>query len=426
MVAQPARRSASGAGVMIPISKPLLGEPEAAAARRAVLSGWVTQGPEVAAFEREFAAHVGADHACAVSNCTTALHLALDGVGVGPGDEVITASHSFIATANAIRHCGARPVFVDIRPDTFNLDPAAVSAAVGPRTRAILCVHQMGMPCELAAILTIARRHGLPVIEDAACAAGSEIRWGSGWERIGRPHGDVACFSFHPRKVMTTGDGGMLTTRCPKLNERFRRLRQHGMTITDAVRHNSPVVLVEGYEAVGYNYRLTDLQAAVGRVQLARLPALVAERREIAAHYRELLAALPGVEPPAEPADVRSNWQSYCVRLPPRANQTAVMQAMLERGVATRRGIMCAHREAAYRDLAQPWALYRSEEAQDRCILLPLFAGLTAQLQAEVVAALGEAIAAGAGAAAGPLAPDAMTGRRGTAPPREGWHDAAG
>src|SRR5215218_6310980 len=183
---------------MIPIAKPVLDEHEVEAVRRVILSGWVTQGPEVAAFEREFAEYVGAPHACAVSNCTTALHLALLAVGVGPGAEVITVSHSFIATANAIRYCGATPVFIDIEPDGYNMDPALIAAAITPRTRAILCVHQIGMPCDLACIVEIGKRHGLPVIEDAACAIGSEILWNGRWERVGRPHGDIACFSFHP------------------------------------------------------------------------------------------------------------------------------------------------------------------------------------------------------------------------------------
>src|ERR1700724_1425608 len=161
---------------MIPIAKPFLGEQEAAAARRVILSGWVTQGPEVAAFEREFAAFVGTSYACAVSNCTTALHLALIAVGVQPGDEVITVSHSFIATANAVRYCGATPVFVDVELDTFNMDPSLVERAITSRTKAILCVHQLGMPCDVRAIVDIARRHGLTVIEDAACAIGSEIQ----------------------------------------------------------------------------------------------------------------------------------------------------------------------------------------------------------------------------------------------------------
>jgi len=191
----------------IPIAKPLLDEREVEAVRRVILSGWVTQGPEVEAFERDFARQVGASHACAVSNCTTALHLALLAVGVGAGDEVITVSHSFIATANAVKYCGATPVFIDIEPDTYNMDPALIEAAITPKTKAILCVHQLGMPCDLAAIVEIGRRREVPVIEDAACAIGSEILWNGRWEKIGKPHGDIACFSFHPRKVITTGDG---------------------------------------------------------------------------------------------------------------------------------------------------------------------------------------------------------------------------
>lgn len=379
---------------MIPIIRPLMDEAEADAARRPILSGWLTQGPEVAAFEKEFAAYTGAPYACAVSNCTTALHLSLLAAGVGPGDEVITVSHSYIATANCARYCGALPVFVDIDPRTFNIDPDRVEAAITPRTKVILCVHQVGMPCDLSALLPLARRHGLVLIEDAACAIGSEILWNGQWERIGKPHGDAACFSFHPRKIMSTGDGGMITTANPEWDARFRLLRQHGMSVPDTVRHGSRQVIFETYPEIGFNYRMTDIQAAVGREQLKRLPEIVAQRREMAARYTRLLSGVPGLTPPYEPSWARSNWQSYTVTLSEGCDQRQVMQSMLDRNIATRRGIMCSHREPAYRDayLAGPGGLRNSEEAQERNILLPLFHQLTEEQQDRVVETLRAAL----------------------------------
>lgn len=379
---------------MIPVAKPLLGREEADAAREIVLSGWLSQGAQVAAFEAEFASVVGAPHACAVSNCTTALHLALIGMGVEAGDEVVTVSHSFIAAANVIRQCGAIPVFVDIEPGGFNMDPAAVTSAITLRTRAVLCVHQMGMPCDLPALMEITRARGLPLIEDAACTSGSEILVGHGWSKIGRGHGDVACFSFHPRKVITTGEGGMLTTRDPDLDARFRLWRQHGMSIPDTVRHRSAAVVFEDYPVSGYNYRMTDMQAAIGREQLKRLPGIVARRRALAERYRGLLRDLEGVQPPAEPAWARSNWQSYCVTLAEGIDQRALMQHMLDDGVATRRGIMCAHLEPAHADLVARHPLHRSESARDRSILLPLYAQMTDAEQDRVAQALSAAIKA--------------------------------
>ena len=385
----------------VPLARPCLGREEVCAAERAILSGWVTQGPEVAAFEREFCEFVGASHACAVSSGTTALHLALLSVGVQPGDEVITVSHSYIATANSIRYCGARPVFVDIDSATFNIAPRRIEEAISERTRAILCVHQMGMPCDLKAVLDVARQHRLAVVEDAACAIGSEVLWDGNWQRIGRSHGDVACFSFHPRKLLTTGDGGMLTTSDAAMDSKFRLWRQHGMSVPDTVRHASPSVVFEAYPELGFNYRLTDIQAAVGREQLKRLPAAIDERRCLAARYRELLADIPGLKLPTEPAWARTNWQSYCVRLPEDLDQREVMQRMLDDGIATRRGIMCAHREPAYSD-PESWRcsqtqctprrhcpnLIESEKAQDHGVILPLFSRMTEQQQERVATAL--------------------------------------
>jgi nucleotide sugar dehydrogenase len=374
----------------VPMARPVLLDEEAEAAASVVRSGWILQGPKVAAFERDFARFTGAPHACAVSSGTAALHLALLGVGVGPGDEVITVSHSYIATANSIRYCGAAPVFVDIDPASFNMDPARLAAALSPRTRAILCVHQAGLPCDLRAILAFAREHGLRVVEDAACAAGSEILWDGRWERIGRPHGDAACFSFHPRKLLTTGDGGMITTSDAQMDRMFRLWRQHGMDAAASAGPGEARISPESFPVVGYNYRMTDVQAAIGRAQLKRLPELVARRRELVERYRRKLGAIPSIAFPSEPAWARTNWQTLLIGLPPGVVQREVIKALHRDAISSRPGIMNAHEEPAYAGHPAP-PLPHSERARRHCLALPLYDGLTAHDIDRLVAVLAEA-----------------------------------
>ena len=365
---------------MIPITRLALGDDEVAAVGEVLRSGWLMNGPRTEEFERLVADYVGAEHAVAVSSCTTALHLALIAAGVGPGHEVICPSFSFIATANAIRYAGAEPVFVDIDPHTFNVDPDLIEAAVTSRTRAVMPVSQIGLPADIPSVLDVASMFGLHVVEDAAPSLGSAI----GGKRIGSLS-DLTCFSFDARKILTTGEGGMVTTDSADYASRLRSLRAHAASVSTADRDRSRELVFETYPEVGFNYKITDIQSAIGVVQMSRLDDVIAERRRLAARYDELLADVPGVTTPYEPIGYQHVYQSYCVRIDGN-RRDRVMAAMNARGVATRR-ILAVHEEPVYRD-ASHLPLPVTEEAAATTMLLPMFVGLTDAELDETVDAL--------------------------------------
>jgi perosamine synthetase len=355
---------------MIPIAKPYLTEEEAQAAYDTILTGWITQGPRVAEFEEKFAKYTGAKYAVAVSNCTTGLHLAMIAAGVTAGDEVICPSMSYIATANSIKYVGAKPVFAEIDPANYNLDIKDVERRITSKTKAILLVHQIGMPADIDAFQALADKHGLRLIEDAACAAGSSYKG----KKIGG-HSELVCFSFHPRKVISTGDGGFVTTNNEAYYQRMKLLRQHGMSVNDRVRHESSKLIFEDHVEVGYNYRMTDIQAAVGIKQLEKLDWIVEERRKVAQQYHEAFADIDTILLPLEEDGYFSNYQSYSILLKDNCpvGRNDLMQKMLDAGISTRRGIMTAHRETAYRTEVAGLQLPVSEKACDQSIILPLY-----------------------------------------------------
>lgn len=361
---------------MIPIAKPYLTKEEAQAAYDTILSGWITQGPKVQEFEELFAGYTGAKYAVAVSNCTTALHLSMIVSGLGPGDEVICPSMSYIATANAIKYVGAIPVFAEVQPLNYNLDPEDVEQRITTKTKAILLVHQIGMPADIYAFKELCEKYDLKLIEDAACAAGSAYKG----KKIGS-HSELVCFSFHPRKVISTGDGGMITTNRKDYYNRLKLLRQHGMSVNDRVRHVSDKVIFEDHLEVGYNYRMTDIQAAVGIKQLEKLDWIVEERRKIGAIYNEAFKNIEFINLPIEKEGYFSNNQSYSVYLKESCpiDRNDLMQKLLDEGIATRRGIMTTHRETAYKKIQNDINLPVSEDLQDRSIILPLYVPMKLQ-----------------------------------------------
>lgn len=369
----------------VPLLRPWIEEEEIQAVAEILRTGWISQGPRVAEFESAIASYVGAKQGIATNACTSALHLAISLSDVGPGDEVICPSFTCMATANAIHHAGAQPVFAEIDARTYDLDPSKLEAALTPRTRAILVVHQIGLPADVDAIYAVANRHHLRVIEDGACSLGATYKG----RRVGGL-GSPTCFSFHPRKMITTGEGGMITTDDPRLAERARMLRATGASISDLERHKAKGVLVQTYSSVGYNYRMTDMQAAIGLVQLGRLPDMLEQRSAQAKRYDAALAAIDEIESPYVPEYCTHAYSSYLVRLRHGCpvTQVEMLRGMAERGISCRIGIQPLHKEPYYLEQMGNISLPTTEEASRNTIFLPIFPGMTEAEQERVIGAL--------------------------------------
>lgn len=383
----------------IPISKPYFGDEERALVLEPIETGWVVQGPKVAEFERRFAAYAGTPFALATTSCTTALHLALVALGVGPGDEVIVPALTWVATANVVEMQGARPVFVDVELDTFNLDPARLAAAMTPRTKVILPVSLFGISAPMTPILELARRSGLKVVEDAACAVGA---WYHG-QHAGTL-ADIGCFSFHPRKAITTGEGGMLITADEDCAGRVQSLRDHGASKSDLARHlGARAYLLPDFEMVGYNYRMTDLQGALGVAQMGRLEWALEQRTRLARRYDEAIEGLGWLRPPVVPPGCRHGYQAYVGLFRPEAptvanverlhrQRNALMDRLEAAGIATRPGTHAVHLLGLYRDKygLRPEDFPNAYLADRLTLALPLYAQMTDEEQAYVVTHLAD------------------------------------
>jgi perosamine synthetase len=374
--------------VLVPFSRPSFDSAETTAVAEVIATGWVSQGPKVAEFERAFAARHGAQHGVATTSCTTALHLAMLIAGVGPGDEVICPSYSFIASANAALYVGATPVFAEVEAATANLDPDDVRRRITRHTKAIILVHQAGLAADIDRFVELGGGR-ITIIEDAACVAGASYK--------GRPvgsHGHLTCFSFHPRKTLSTGEGGILLTNDAAHAERAASLRSFAANISDHVRHQAAGTVFEQYVELGYNYRMTDMQAAMGLVQLQKLDGFIAERRAQAARYDAAFRDLPGVIVPLSPPYTEHTYQSYWIRFPREAgvDRDVLLRAAVARGISCRRGIPPAHLEPLYVDKGGV-SLPVTEQLGAEVMFLPIFNGMTHEQQDLVIATIMELLA---------------------------------
>ena len=324
----------------IPIGLPSMGLEEWEATKESIMSGWITQGPKVREFEKIFAERHNVKHAFAVSNCTTALHLALVACGVGVGDEVIVPAFTWVSTANAVKYCGATPVFIDIDINTFNIDVNQIKDKITSKTKAIIPVHLFGLCADIDFIK--ANFPDLKIVEDGACAAGAALH--------GNPAGglgDIGCFSFHPRKSVTTGEGGMVTTNNDDMASHMDRLRNHGASISEEQRHHGPKpYILSAFEIVGFNYRMTDIQGAIGVVQLEKLDLFIDERQKWADYYKENLKDIAWLKMPDVPAGYKHGWQSFVTFVdesiaPMKRND--MMEILQQNGISTRPGTHAVH-----------------------------------------------------------------------------------
>lgn len=354
----------------IPFALPYLDDEEIEAVSEVIRSNWVSQGSQVIDFENRVAEYVGARFGIATNSCTSALHLSLVISGITSGEDVICPSFTCMATANAIQHVGANPVFVDIDPRTFNLDPESVKKSITPKTTAIMVVHQIGLAADMDELETIAADRGLIMIEDAATALGGEYKG----KRIGAL-GSPSCFSFHPRKVITSGEGGMITTDDEAFTERARVVRSHGASISDLERHYARGTIYASYPEVGYNYRMTDMQGAMGAVQVKKLPLILDRKREICGSYDRRLSEIDEVECPFVPEGSVHSYQSYLIRFKPEfgIDRDSVLRQMAERGISCRHGIAPLHKEPYYIERFGDMPLPVTEQISRDTMFLPVY-----------------------------------------------------